>query len=155
MSEKKRELQRDFKFKGNNFRIKKMDARQAISIAFQLKAFVPAVMAFMNRENDSFAGEGLITALSCGMPKREFYQLQNDCLSAVYQVMEAGEIAVLTANGDFITEELGTDAQTVVTLVLQSLAFNVKDFFDASFLKEFQSTIQNMMPSTAQTSTNT
>ena len=158
--ETKREIQRDFSFQGKNYRVKKMDARQACFVAFQLKAFVPAVMAFLaSTSNDKVdksmaSGNALASVLSCNMPRKDFFQLQNDCLSSVYHVEAAGEIAVLTSSGDFINSDLGVDAQAVLVLFLQSLAFNVKGFFDAAFQKEFGSTIQSMTPSTAQMSTN-
>ena len=158
--ETKRELQRDFSFQGKNYRVKKMDARQACFVAFQLKAFIPSVMAFLAAESAEkddktmAAGNTLASVMSCNMPRKDFFQLQNDCLSSVYHVEAAGEIAVLTSTGDFINSDLGTDAQAVLVLFLQSLAFNVKGFFDAAFQTEFGSTIRSMTPSTAQTSTN-
>ena len=82
-----------------------------------------------------------------GMSRKEFFSLQNDCLSACYHVEKAGEIAVLDNLGNFQNKELEGDAKTVILLTVQSLAFNVTDFFDGEFLQEFSTTVKGMMPS--------
>ena len=139
MAETKRETQKDITIGGHDYRIKKMDARLASFVAFQLKSLIP-------KSND--AGE-MISGAQGGMSRKEFFSLQNDCLSVCYHMEKAGEIAVLDGHGVFQNKELEGDAKTVVMLTIHSLAFNVTDFFDEEFLKEFSLTVINMMPSAA------
>ena len=137
MAETKRVTQKDVTIGGKEYRIKKMDARLASFVAFQLKALMPST-------ND--AGE-MIGGAQGGMSRKEFFQLQNDCLSACYHLEKAGEISVLDGHGVFQNKELEGDAKTVILLTIQALAFNVTDFFDEEFLTEFSSTVKGLMPS--------
>ena len=139
MAETKRITQKDVIIGGKDYRIKKMDARLASYVAFQLKAMMP-------QTND--AGQ-LVGGAQGGMSRKEFFSLQNDCLSVCYHVEKAGEICVLDDKGGFQNAELESDAKTVILLTIQSLAFNVTDFFDEAFLKEFSTSLQDILPSRA------
>ena len=139
MPEVKRVTHKDVKIGGKDYRIKKMDARLASYVAFECKSFMPS-------SND--AGKMMGGAQS-GMNRKDFFSLQNDCLSVCFHVEKAGEIAVLDAMGNFQNKELECDAKTVILLTVQSLAFNVTDFFDEEFLKGFSTAIESMMPSPA------
>ena len=112
------------------YRIKKLDARSAVHLAFQLKSFMP--------QTDD-AGE-IIESARSNMNKRDFFALENDLLSACYHVMPAdkkGEICVIDERNNFVMEDLAKDPVTVSLLMIHSLIFNVMDFFDESFLKAF------------------
>ena len=134
--ETKRVTEKDMEISGRKYRIKKMDARMATYMAFQLKSFMPGT---------NEAGE-MIRGAQSGMGRREFFALQNDCLSACYHVEKAGEIPVLGNDGKFTNAELEQDAKTVILLTVHSLAFNVTDFFDGEFLTELGTTFSNMIP---------
>ena len=136
MVEKKRVTEKVLNYGGREFKIKKMDARTASYLAFQLKSLIPMGNA---------DGEVVSNAQST-MSRREFFSLQNDCLSACYHVEKAGDIPVLDEKNNFQDKDLAADARTVILLTINSLAFNVTDFFDAAFLEEFQTNLQSMMP---------
>jgi hypothetical protein len=139
MPETKRITTKDLTIGGKEYRIKKMDARLASYVAFECKSFMPG-------SND--AGK-MIGGAQSGMSRKEFFSLQNDCLSVCFHIEKAGEIAVLDAVGNFQNKELECDAKTVILLTVQSLAFNVTDFFGEEFLREFSTAIESMMPSPA------
>lgn len=140
MAEVKRITRKEVTLGGQNFVIKKMDARLASYVAFQMKNFVSF------GADDSELGEAVSKAQST-MSRRDFYALQNDCLSVCYHVMPAGETPVLAPDNQFISEELSQDPKTVVLLTLSALAFNVMDFFDEGFLKGLGALMSDIMPS--------
>lgn len=139
----KRETTKEVRVYEQNYKIKKMDARLATFIAFQVKSMIPTASS---AEDAAGRAQG-------SMDRRAFFALQNDCLSVCFHVMEAGEIAVLDEKGNFTNADLSMDPKTVALLVVHSLAFNVTDFFDELFLKEFTGAIVDMMPHVVKTST--
>lgn len=144
MPVEKRITQKEVEIGGQKFIVKKMDARLASYVAFQLKAFMPKSLD---------VGEAVSIAQS-GMNRKEFFALQNDCLSVCYHVMSAGETSVLAPDNTFVSDELTYDPKTVLLLTISSLAFNVADFFDVAFLKEFGTLLSTMMPSLVKMSPN-
>lgn len=140
MAETKRITQKEITIDGQSYLIKKMDARLASYVAFQMKSFMP-----FGGDEDQM-GNAMGRAQS-SMSRRDFYALQNDCLSVCYHVMPAGEMSVLSPDGTFVFDELGTNPKAVVLLTLSSLVFNVIDFFDAEFLKALGALMSDMMPS--------
>lgn len=137
MPETKRITEKLLEVSGRKFKIKKLDARMASYLAFQIASFIPM----------GSGAEGVMNGASKGMTRKDFYSLQNDCLSACYHVEKAGEIPVLDDNSNIQDPQLSTDAKAVILLTINSLAFNVTDFFDADFLKELDANMKSILPS--------
>jgi hypothetical protein len=135
--ETKRETEKVVTIGDRKFKIKKMDARLASYVAYQVKSLLPS-------SND--AGD-MVSAGQSGLSRQQFFALQNDCLSVCFHVMPAGDAPVIDGKGNFIDVTLEFDAKTIMLLTVQSLAFNVTSFFDESFLSEFSGTVQGMIPS--------
>lgn len=144
MPETKRITQKELTIDGEKYLVKKMDARLASYVAFQMKAFMPK-----NISMDDAVGSA-----QAGMTRKEFFALQNDCLSVCYHVMPAGETCVLAPDNSFISKDLEMNPRAVAMLTISSLAFNVTDFFDVGFLKELGTTLSSMMPSLVKMSPN-
>lgn len=134
---------------GQQYKLKKMDARSASYMAFLMKSLIPTT---------DDAGQVLERAQGT-LSKREFFSIQNDLLYTCYHVMPAdptgdGNICVLDERGNFVNEDLVTDIGAVVLLTIQALAFNVTDFFDEKFRLEFATTFRNIIPVSLKKSTN-
>ena len=147
MSIKKRETEKFVDIGERRFKIKKMDARLATYVAFTILNLLPAGGKNPDSKAIVMSGQSI-------MPRHQFFDLQNDCLSVCFMVMPAGEHKVIDKEGQFVDAELTHDFTTVVMLIAESLAFNVTDFFDSKFLKEFTGKMSTMIPSAAETPAN-
>lgn len=65
--------------------------------------------------------------------KKQFLELQRDILSVCYEVLSAGRAPVITENGGYGINDFTSNI--AIQLIVATVAFNYKDFFDASPLK--------------------
>jgi len=128
----KRETFKDIKIGEREFRIQKFNARIGSWIAFKL--FTKMLPGGMDAK---------LGASVSGLPKNrdimnkeEFFELQNDCLNACFELLKAGPVPVIGLNGAFGVADLENDAMTVMLLTIHVLVFNVAGFFDGNALKE-------------------
>lgn len=64
------------------------------------------------------------------MSRDEFMQLQKDCLAVCYEVLPGREVPVIDpGTGNFGAIGLEDNMSIVMSLTVQALIFNVKDFF--------------------------
>lgn len=144
MSATKRVTHKDMKIEGRDYVVKKMDARLATYVAFQLRSLIPT-------GEDVSSANALAGHAQRGMSRKEFFSLQNDCLSVCFHKEKAGEISVLDDAGNIQDPDLQYNAKAILMLTIQSLGFNVMDFFDEAFLKELDTQFRSMIPSPVRT----
>ena len=108
-----------------NKEFKKRETKSTYSINgrnFQINSYDPMVGNYI-----------LMQVVSQVMPmgrKRDFIQLQVDILSTVYELYDTGEKSpVVRENGTYGVADV--NMMMIMKLLIASLAFNFKDFFDA------------------------
>lgn len=130
---------------GRKFKITKMDAFTGGYILFTLiEKVLPSMLAYKfgatEEKPAEFSGstEDVMKAMpkiKLALSKEEFNNLLKDALSAVYEVLPARSAPIMNANGSWGVEGLEHNTQIVMILAVQSLAFNVIDFFGGEGLK--------------------
>lgn len=123
---KKRETYKDVKIGDRNFRIEKFDAYTGSYIAYKLMSEA-LPMGLGNQL-------GLPDTQKVSMSKKDFMELQKDCLGVCYEHLPAGITPVLNDNGSFAVNGLEKDPKTVIVLTIHALLFNVSSFFDENLL---------------------
>lgn len=122
---KKRELFKNFDYKGRKWRIGKFDAMTGSFIAYKLMAEVLPM------------GLGAQLGVPMGqsgktMSKQDFIDLQRDCLGVCFEMLDAGPTPVLNANCSWGVADVEFDAPLILALTIQALMWNVTDFFGES-----------------------
>ena len=125
------------------FRIRKLDARTGGFILFKVAGILAPLVQKIdfgklkdvkNPEevdlNDFDLG-GILAELG-NIPESDFNYLQEKCLRVTYELLPAGETAVLNADGTFGVIGLEHDTMTVLALTVHALIFNLKGFFSGS-----------------------
>lgn len=82
-------------------------------------------------------GENLsnvLPATRLSMTREEFKSFQIDCLRVCQEVLPAGNMPVIGANGNFGVMNLENDVSTVLQLTIHALMFNIVDFFKGNDL---------------------
>lgn len=124
----KRETYKIFEFDERKFRIGKFDAMTGSYIAYQLMGqFLP-----MGLKLDGIPSA---PAGSKTMSKSEFIELQTECLKVCEEMLPAGPAPIINENGSWGIEDIKNDAKTALALTVQSLMWNVADFFDENLLQ--------------------
>lgn len=140
----KREIVKPFDYNERNFRIRKFDAMTGSYIAFKLMSeIIPVVGLGKELGIEPSAGAKM-------MSKKDFFELQSDCLKICDELLEAGPIPVMNEDGSWGVIGLEKDTKTVLALSIQALMFNVKDFFDGSLLTSLAGAL-NLSPPDAKT----
>ena len=128
MEAKKRETEKMFEVEGRKFKIVKFDAMTGSYVAFKLftKALPMGLGSIMSDV------EVPLDASKVEMSRKEFKELQIDCLNVCYEVVDSNVIPVMNENGGFRSIGLEKDTKVVMALTIHALTFNVKDFFGES-----------------------
>ncbi|WP_427112439.1 phage tail assembly chaperone [Megasphaera sueciensis] len=128
--------------KGRKFVISKLDAfTGSYLLFFILEKFMPSGM-------EAQLGEEITSKLPSNrqmMTKKEFMSIQRDCLSAVSEILPSGTFPLFNDNGSWRVAETEHDTFLVMILTVQSLMFNVIDFFSEDGLKELKETFQGSL----------
>lgn len=132
-------------FEGRKWKVKKFDALTGSFIAYTLMSqALPAGL-------EAVAGIPNLPKNRGAMTREEFMTLQKDCLKVCYEVLPAGETAVMNENGTFGVIGIEDDTKTVLFLTIQSLVFNVSSFFDVNLLTSLATAFKDLFPSDAKT----
>lgn len=128
---KKRETKSTYTIGGRTFQINSYDPMVGNYILMQIVSQV-LPMGLGNMLNSEFGTEVVPSASVASVPtmsKKDFIQLQVDILSTVYEVYESGEKSpVVRENGTYGIADVSM--MMIMKLLIASLAFNFKDFFD-------------------------
>jgi len=144
---KKRELYKVFEFEGRKWRIGKFDAMTGSYIAYRLMTEALPMGIGQMAGIPSPPGGKVIN-------KQDFMELQRDCLSVCEELLPAGPTPVLNSNGTFGVIDLDNDAKTVFMLMVQTLMWNIADFFDENLLASLSEAISTIFQQDAKTSMN-
>lgn len=129
---KKRETKSTYSINGRNFQINSYDPMVGNYILMQIVSQVMP-MGLGNMLNQEFGTESIPSVGSASAPmmsKRDFIQLQVDILSTVYELYDTGEKSpVVRENCTYGVADV--NMMMIMKLLIASLAFNFKDFFDA------------------------
>lgn len=143
---KKRELYKNFEYGGRSWRIGKLDAMTGSYFAYKLMAEV--LPMGIGQQAGIPAPANAKT-----MSKADFFDLQRDCLSVVYEMLPAGLTPVIDEKGNYGVVGLEHDAPTVLALTVQALSWNLLSFFDEKLLASLFEALRNFFPLIAPTST--
>lgn len=124
----KRETYKIFEFEERKFRIGKFDAMTGSYIAYQLMGQLLPMGLKLDGIPSAPAG-------SKTMNKEDFKELQTECLKVCEEMLPAGPSPVINENGSWGIEDIQKDAKTALALTVQSLMWNVADFFDENLLQ--------------------
>ncbi len=124
----KRDLYKEFEFRGRKWRIGKFDAMTGSYVAYKLMSEV-LPMAGVSNQLGVAAPPGSPT-----MSKQDFMELQKDCLSVCAELLPGGPAPVLNGNGSWGVSDVEFDAVAVLALTIQTLIWNLASFFDESLL---------------------
>ncbi len=136
----KREQFKDVEVNGRKFRIGRFDALTGSYITtLLLMQMLPMGM------EDGLAGMPKDRSL---MDKGTFREVQMDCLKVVSELKQVGEtiapVLVMLPDGRWGVEEIEDDTMTVITLTINSLMFNLSDFFQEGALNSLSQTLPGL-----------
>ena len=128
----------DVEVGGKKYRLTKMDARTGSYIAAKL-----ALLAAPLLKKGGSVDDNAMAALVPGLNRKDFEEIQTLLLKRVKLLREKDGIflpePILKADGSFVDEELEYSTAAVMNLTVQSVMFNVGDFFaEAGLLKPAQ-----------------
>lgn len=129
-SSKKRETSTTYEFDGRTFKIKMYDPMLGNYILTQIVQFV-LPFGIGSALVESVGGTELknIGVSGQAMSKKDFIQLQTDILCTVEEMYESGNTSpVVRENGTYGVEDV--TSLMCIKLIVASLAFNFKDFFN-------------------------
>lgn len=147
-----RKTTRDVEIQGRTFQIKKMDAMTAIYTAMFVTTKGLGIMAPLMRTMAPSIANNIAPGLQL-MSKGEFFMLQQDLLSVCSEVLPSGSVPVFGETGKIALTDFETNAQLVLLLTVNSLIWNLADFFDESLLKELKSSLAGISLFEQKTST--
>lgn len=142
----KRETFKEVTLDGRTFRIQKFDALTGSYVAYRLMA---EALPFGMGAEIGVPQTGEMKLMS----KKDFKELQLDCLRVCFETLPAGITCVVNDNGSFGVPDLENDTKTVLALTIHALMFNISSFFGESLLDSIAKGIQGISQQTVQTST--
>jgi len=150
-----RETSRIVILDSRKWKVSKFDAWAGSYIAIKLFSKLSNVaMAVVSGQ----VGDGAVVAMAIAnelgsIPRVEFQEIQQLCLSTVKEIKEIGgkdlESPVWLSDGRWGVENLEDDALLVMSLVSHALIYNMTSFFDESRLKASIESFQGLIPSGA------
>jgi hypothetical protein len=121
---------------GQKYLIRKLSANVgSFILARVLAASAGGIVASKEGEQNSTIMASMFAAFLRGLNFEEFSFIQNHCLAVVARLeTPAGSpevpMPIVTDSGVFAITEVGGDLPLVMNLTIQSLLFNLSDFFD-------------------------
>ena len=134
---------------GRKFKISAFDSFTGSYIAYTV--FEKALPRGIEQQFAAGMG-GNMPARSQTMGKQEFIELQRDCLSAVAEILPAGERPLLNSNGSWGVNDIADNTVLVVILTVHALVFNMSAFFEEGGLKALKDSLSSLMLSNIKTS---
>lgn len=147
-----RKTTRDIEIQGRTFQINKMDAMTAMYTAMSVATKGLGIMAPLMRNMAPSIANKIAPGLQL-MSKGEFFMLQQDLLSVCSEVLPSGAVPVFNETGKIALVDFETNAQLVLLLTVNSLIWNLADFFDENLLKELKNSLAGISLFEQKTST--
>ena len=134
---------KDVEITGRTFRIKKFDARTGSFMLLKITGLLAPLFKNVELNKlkdvkevsdvnlDAFNISGIMSQLG-GLSEDDFTYVQDKCLQVCGEMLPAGFVPILNANGTFAVQGLEEDTMTVLALTAHVLIFNVKGFFSGS-----------------------
>ena len=125
---------------GQKYLIRKLSANVgSFILARVLAASAGGIVASKEGEQNSTIMASMFAAFLRGLTFEDFSFIQNHCLAVVARLeTSAGSpevpMPIVTDTGVFAIAEVGDDLPLVMNLTIQSLLFNLSDFFDLTGL---------------------
>lgn len=132
----KREIYKTVKIDDREFRIGKFDAMSGSYIAYKLMG----EMLPMGLKVDGVSAP----SGSKVMEKKDFIDLQKDCLMICEEVFERTNAPIMNANGSWGVEDLENNSKVVLALTIQALVWNISDFFTEDLLTSLTGSMQDL-----------
>lgn len=142
--------------KDRHFRLKKMDARKGSYMLLKVTNILTPLLKNLNLnellgDDTSVDAEGkskdvdvasllekieldVIASALFGLEEKDFTFIQDNCLKAVEEVLEARNAPVLNNDGTYGVLGIEDDIVLVMNLTIQSLIFQVSGFFSGNLL---------------------
>lgn len=116
---------------GKNYRLTKLNARDASYLAMKLASIVAPAAA---------GGDVDIAAAVTKISRQEFDEIQNLLLQTVSRLEKAGDaempVPIIKSDGTFTDEEMEYDVALVFGLTVKAIVFNVGSFFQGGALQK-------------------
>lgn len=116
----------------DKYRLSKLDARSASYLCMKVAAIIAPALPIGGAAKDDMTKDDVISFL-CGMPRKEFDELQTMLLKTVCKLEDAKgadmPVPILNASGNFVDADLAYDARTVMALTAAATWFNIGSFF--------------------------
>lgn len=138
MSNKKRERYDLFDYGDRHWRVGKFDAMTGSYVAYKLMSeLLP--MGLGHQLGLPAPADAKL------MNKKDFMELQKDCLGVCDEMLVAGPTRVLNDNGSWGVIDVEYDAPLILALTIKALMWNVSSFFDESLLSSLAGAL-NLSP---------
>ncbi|WP_297428642.1 phage tail assembly chaperone [Clostridium sp.] len=128
---------KDIEINGRKFRLNKMDARTGSYMLFKLMKILTPI--FKNVSEESIKDKSIedlnLTELAeslFDLKKEEFEFIQDSALKVVDEIYPAGPERVFKEEGNWGSADIQFDIGLAMNLTIQSLVFNMQDFFAGS-----------------------
>jgi len=143
----KREKFKDIEIEGRKFRINRFDALTGSYIASLLLMQILPMAIGKKLGFKNLGQEGSL------MKKETFIDLQKDCLKVCQEITKVENtempMSVMLPDGRWGVEGLENEITIVLPLVIQTLVFNLKDFFQDGALEKLKKTTSDLSLSSA------
>jgi hypothetical protein len=144
---KKREAFKDVDLGGRKWRIGRFDAMTGSYITMLV------LMQMLPMGMDEQIGVGSIGKGRSLMDKKTFFDVQADCLKICSELQQVGEsvapIPVMLDDGRWGVGGIEDDMPTILALTIQTLIFNISDFFQEGALNDLTKTFSGLSQSNA------
>ena len=141
-----RETYKDIQIGGRAWRINKFDALTGSYVVYTLLTQV--LPMGMESKVSGLAEQSNDRASLPVMNKETFISLMQDCLKVCSEIKMVNNIvapvSVLMADGRFGVADLEHDTVTVMLLTVQTLGYNVSDFFSENALDEIKKSFSEL-----------
>ena len=124
---------------GQLYQIRKLRANVGSFILTRILAAGISAASVGGKPTDDLL-KAVFTAFLRGLDFDTFSFIQNNCLAAVSRMTDSGDgnlvpMPIVSDSGVFAVPEIADNLSLVMGLTVQSLLFNLSDFFDAGGLK--------------------
>lgn len=124
---------------GRKFLLNKMDAQTGSLMLLKLLKILKPLFKNINTKTldinlEDLNLEDLIDGLT-DLPEKDFKYIQQNALKVVQEILPGGKPFILNQYGEFEALNISDNVGLTMNLTIQSLFFNLKNFFPESLLK--------------------
>jgi hypothetical protein len=131
----KKELFKNIDIDGRKFILGKFDARTGSYILFKLVGILtPLFNSIKDLENLDDLNLTELASSLFSLSEDDFRYVQDNCLMIVKELLPGGTPQILNEYGIWGANDIEFDTQLVMNLTIQSLVFNVSNFFGGNLL---------------------